>query len=276
MFGLNTEEKVSVMNDYMEEIPSAPKVGDTIEGTIASRDKSSIYIDLSPFGTGIIYGREYIIARDLIKKLHIGDSVTSTIVDVKSKNGYIELSLREVKQAMVWEEVNNAIEAKTPIELPVLDANKGGLLFQWQGLQGFLPASQLSTNHYPRVEDGDKNRILDELRRYIGEKFVVTIIGATQEDGKLVFSEKHSGGEESESKKVESYTVGDVLEGEVTGVVEFGVFVKIEENLEGLVHISELDWALVDDPKKLFSVGDKTKVKVIEIKDGRFHFQSRD
>jgi small subunit ribosomal protein S1 len=269
MFGLKSKEENSLMHKYVEEIPVPPKAGDVIEGTLVSIDKASIYIDLSPFGTGIIYGREFIVARDLIRKLRIGDSVSATIVDTKSKNGYIELSLREVKQAMVWEEVNKAIEEKTPIELPVLDANKGGLLFQWQGLQGFLPASQLSAKHYPRVEDGDKNRILDELRRYIGEKFTVTIIGATQEDGKLVFSEKHSGGEESEIKKVENYKVGDILDGEITGVVEFGVFVKIEENLEGLVHISELDWALVEDPKKLFSIGDKTQVKVIEVKDGK-------
>jgi len=269
MFGLGNEEKVSLMEKYTEEMTAPPKIGDVMEGLIVSRDKSSIYVDLSPFGTGIIYGREYIIARDLIKKLRIGDSVTATIVDTKSKNGYIELSLREVKQAMVWQEVEKAIAEKTPIELPVLDANKGGLLFQWQGLQGFLPASQLTAEHYPRVEDGDKNKILDELRRLVGQKIVVTIIGATQEDGKLVFSEKHSGGEESEIKKTENYKVGDILDGEITGVVEFGVFVKIEDNLEGLVHISELDWALVEDPKKMFTVGDKAKVKVIEVKDGK-------
>jgi small subunit ribosomal protein S1 len=268
MFGIG-EEKDSLMNQYLEEIPNPPKVGDVVEGNIVSMDKASIFIDLSPFGTGIIYGREFIIARDLIKKLHIGDSVTATVVDTKSKTGYIELSLREVKQAMVWEEVEQAIANKTPIELPVLDANKGGLLMQWQGLQGFLPASQLTAEHYPRVEDGDKNRILDELRKFVGQKLSVTIIGATQEDGKLVFSEKHAGGEESEVKKVESYKVDDVLDGEITGVVEFGVFVKIEDNLEGLVHISELDWALVEDPKKMFTVGEKVKVKVIEVKDGK-------
>jgi small subunit ribosomal protein S1 len=269
MFKLNTEEKDSLMDKYLEEIVVPPKVGDVVEGSLVSMDKASIYIDLSPFGTGIIYGREFIVARDLIRKLHIGDSVSATVVDVKSKTGYIELSLREVKQAMVWEEVETAIKEKTPIELPVLDANKGGLLMQWQGLQGFLPASQLTAEHYPRVEDGDKNKILDELRKFVGQKMAVTIIGATQEDGKLIFSEKHIGGEESEVKKVESYEVGDILDGEITGVVEFGVFVKIEENLEGLVHISELDWALVEDPKKMFAVGDKTKVKVIEIKEGK-------
>lgn len=263
------ETKDGVMQSYLADIPNPPVEGDVFEGPVVTVDKSAIYIDLSPFGTGIIYGREFIIARDMIRKLHVGDSVSAKIVDTKSKTGYIELSLREAKQAMVWEEVEAAIKDKTPIELTVQDANKGGLLLSWQGLQGFLPASQLSAEHYPRVSDGDKDRILEELRRLVGQKLTVTIIGATQEDGKLVFSEKHTGGEESETKKVEKYDIGDVLSGTVTGVVEFGVFVKIEDNLEGLVHISELDWSLVEDPKKLFAVGDKVDVKVIDIKNGK-------
>lgn len=259
---------VTLMQEYLTDMPNPPAEGDVIEGPVVSVDKTAIYIDLSPFGTGIIYGREFIIARDMIRKLHVTDSVSAKVVDMKSKTGYIELSLREAKQAMVWEEVEAAIKAKTPIELAIQEANKGGLLLTWQGLQGFLPASQLSAEHYPRVTDGDKDRILEELRRLVGQKLVVTIIGATQDDGKLIFSEKNAG-EEAEVKKVEKYEVGNILSGTITGVVEFGVFVKIEDNLEGLVHISELDWSLVEDPKKLFSIGDKVDVKVIDIKNGK-------
>jgi small subunit ribosomal protein S1 len=265
----NENVKVGAMQAYMADLPNPPQEGDVVEGPVISVDKSAIYIDLSPFGTGIIYGREFIIARDMIRKLHVADTVSAKVVDVKSKNGYIELSLKEAKQAMVWEEVEAAIKDKTPLELTITEANKGGLLLSWQGLQGFLPASQLSAAHYPRVADGDKDRILEELRRLVGTKLVVTIIGATQDDGKLIFSEKHTGGEETEVKKAEKYGLGDVLSGTITGVVEFGVFVKIEDNLEGLVHISELDWSLVEDPKKLFSVGDKVNVKVIDIKNGK-------
>jgi small subunit ribosomal protein S1 len=263
------KEKEGVMQEYLADLPNPPQEGDVVEGPVISVDKSAIYIDLSPFGMGIIYGREFIIARDMIRKLHVADTVSAKVVDVKSKTGYIELSLKEAKQAMVWEEVEQAIKDKTPLELTITDANKGGLLLSWQGLQGFLPASQLSAAHYPRVADGDKDRILEELRRLVGEKITVTIIGATQEDGKLIFSEKNTEHEEAEVKKAEKYEIGDVLSGTITGVVEFGVFVKIEENLEGLVHISELDWSLVEDPKKLFSVGDKVDVKVIDIKNGK-------
>lgn len=261
-------KKSSKMLKLLEKSEAPAEIGELVEGKVVALDKAAIYISLPPFGTGIIYGREYIIARDLVRKIHVGDSVTAKVVDTNNKEGYIELSLKEAKQALIWEEVEKAIADKTPLELTVIDANKGGLLLNWQGLQGFLPASQLKPDHYPRVMDGDKDKILDELRKLVGEKINVTLIGATEDDGKLVFSEKGTGSTEG-SDDVEKYKVGDILDGEVTGTVDFGIFVKIGNDLEGLVHISELDWSLVDDPKKLFGVGDMVKVKVIEVKDGK-------
>lgn len=261
-------KKSTVMTDFFEKVEEPPVVGDLIEGKVVTVDTKAIYIDLPPFGTGIIFGREFIIARDLIRKIHVGDSVTAKVVDINNEDGFIELSLKEAKQAIIWEEIDEAIKKKTPIELTVMDANKGGLLLSWQGVQGFLPASQLKTEHYPRVEDGDKDKILDELRQLVNQKLTVTIIGATENDGKLIFSEK---GAETKAEKetIAKYEVGDVTKGTITGIVDFGVFVKIEEGLEGLVHISELDWSLVEDPKKLFAVGDEVDVKVIEVKDGK-------
>lgn len=261
-------KKPSLMTDFFDKTAEPPKIGDLIEGKVVTVDTKAIYIDLPPFGTGIIFGREFIIARDLIRKIHVGDSVTAKVVDINNEDGFIELSLKEAKQALIWEEIDEAIKKKTPIELTVTDANKGGLLLAWQGVQGFLPASQLKTEHYPRVEDGDKDKILDELRGLVNQKLTVTIIGATKEDGKLIFSEK---GAETKAEKevIAKYEVGDVTKGTITGIVDFGVFVKIEEGLEGLVHISELDWSLVEDPKKLFTVGDPVDVKVIEVKEGK-------
>ncbi|NCS99183.1 S1 RNA-binding domain-containing protein [Candidatus Parcubacteria bacterium] len=266
---MEKELENTLMDNLVAESPNPPKEGDMVEGTVVAIDKSSIYIDLPPFGTGIIYGREYIMARDIVRKIHVGDSVTAKVVDTKNEEGYLELSLKEAKQALIWGEVEEAIKKKTPLELVIQDANKGGLLLNWQGLQGFLPASQLKTEHYPRVTDGDKMKILEELRKLVGEKIVVSVIGATPDDGKLVFSEKDVEKAETTAEEAEKYEVGDVLEGEVTGAVDFGVFVKVNENLEGLVHISELDWSLVEDPRQHVQVGEKVKVKVIEVKDGK-------
>ncbi len=258
----------SVMHKYIEDSKNPPIAGDLIEGSVIAIDGNAMYVDLPPFGTGLIYGREYITARDIIKKSHVGDSVTAKVVDPSGKDGYIELSLKEAKQALIWSEIETAIAEKSALDLLVLEANKGGLILAWQGIRGFLPASQLKSDHYPRVEDGDKDKILTELKKLVGTKLTVLIIGATPKDGKLIFSEKGPG-EEEKSSAAASYSVGDTATGEVTGAVDFGVFIKLKDNLEGLVHISEMDWALVENPKAIYKIGDKIKVKVIEVKEGK-------
>jgi len=262
------QKKQSLMGKLMPDIKNPPSIGDLVEGPVIAVDKAAVYIDLAPYGTGIIYGREFIVAREIIKKINVGDVIAAKIVDTDNDDGYWELSLKEARQAIVWGEADMAIAQKTIFELPVREANKGGLILEWQGILGFLPASQLKPEHYPRVEDGDKDRILDELRKLVGQKIAVAIIGASPKEGKLIFSEKNPEQKEKE-KIVEKYSIGDVLDGEITGIVDFGVFVKVEDGLEGLVHISEMDWALVENPKLLYKVGDKVKVKVIEVKDGK-------
>ena len=139
---------------------------------------------------------------------------------------------------------------------------------EWRKVKGFLPASQLKVGHYPRVEGGDKDKILDELRKFQGTSLAVTIIAIDPKEEKIIFSEK--GTESEELKEITSkYEVGQVIEGDITGVVDFGIFIKLEDGLEGLCHLSELDWSLVQDPNELFKVGDKVKAKIIGIEAGR-------
>lgn len=261
-------KKEGVMDKIINASQTPPSIDDVVEGTVLGIEKSRVYIDIPPFGTGIIYGREYINARDIIKKINVGDSVAGKVVSVSNKDGYIEISLKEARQALIWSEAEDAIRDKKIFELPILEANKGGLIIAWQGISGFLPASQLKTEHYPRVADGDKDRILEELKKLVGQKISVAIIGASPKEGKLIFSEKNP---EQKNKDyiIGKYALNDEVTGEVTGMVDFGVFVKLEEGLEGLVHISEIDWALVENPKLLFHIGEKVKVKIIEIKEGK-------
>ena len=257
------------MASLVDSIPTPPKTGDLIEGTIIALVRGRLYVDLPPFGTGLIYGREYLNAADILRKSNPGDIITAKVVDPAGREGYIELSLKEARQAAIWSEAEQAIVAQTIYHVTVEEANKGGLMLSWQGIPGFLPASQLAKEHYPRVSDGDKDKILVELAKLVGHSIPVRIITADAKEGKLIFSERTVNEEEEKASLIDKYQVGDVAEGEVTGVVDFGVFVKIEQGLEGLVHISELDWGLVEDPRTLFKVGDKVNVKVIEIKDGK-------
>ena len=262
------KQNEKLMTRLMSSVKSPPALGDLIDGTVIASVKGKVFVDLPPWGTGLIYGREYQNARDVIKKINPGDKVAAKIVDFENPDGYIELSLKEARQALIWNEAEAAIREKKVFELPVKEANKGGIILEWQGIAGFLPASQLKADHYPRVPDGDKEKIYEELKKLVGEKLQVTIISAIPKEGKLIFSEKSTTEKERE-KIIGKYNVGDEREGDVTGLVDFGAFVKLEEGLEGLVHISELDWALVEDPRRLYKAGDKVRVKIIEIKDGK-------
>lgn len=256
------------MQSILDTVPVGPELDQLVEGPVISIQKSSVFVDLKPFGTGIIYGREFINAKDIIKKVSLGDIIKAKVVDKENEDGYVELSLKEAKQALIWNEAENLISSKTPVTIVVKEANKGGLILEWNGIAGFLPASQLKAEHYPRVEDSDKDKILKELKKLVGEKLSVTIISALPKEGKLIFSEKE-GTEGDRKEVVGKYNLGDEIECDVAGIVDFGIFLKVEDGLEGLVHISEIDWGLVEDPRTMFKLGQKVKAKIIEIKDNK-------
>lgn len=267
----HTEEIVEenlVLKEILEQSVNKPEIESIVEGPVIAIEKSRVFVDLAPYGTGIIYGKEFINAKDIIKKINLGDNIKAKVVEVENEDGYTELSLKEAKQALIWSEAERAIKAKTVMELEIKDANKGGLILEWQGISGFLPASQLKTDHYPRVLDSDKDKILKELKKLIGKKISVMIISTLPKEGKLIFSEKDNNPDEKK-EILNKYNVGDDIECTIAGIVDFGVFLKLEDGLEGLVHISELDWGLVEDPRSMFKVGEKIHARVIEIKEGK-------
>lgn len=256
------------LSKALEESSFAIHEGSLVEGVVIEIKKAAVYVDLGVYGTGVIFGREYINARDVIKNIRVGDIIKAKVVEVQNAEGYSELSLKEARQALVWKEAEEAMKKQEVLELPIKEANKGGLIIEWRGIAGFLPASQLKPEHYPRVEGSDKDKILRELKKFVGEKLSVIIISIDPQEDKLVFSEKATNQDERK-EIVDKYSVGDDLDCEVAGVVDFGIFLKIEDGLEGLVHISEIDWGLIEDPRKLFKIGDKVKARIIEIKDGK-------
>lgn len=260
------ETKADILNKDSDS--NIPMVNDLAEGSVIGQDGSMLFIDLSPFRTGVIYGREFNNAKEIIKSLKLNDKITAKVLEVENENGYVSLSLKEAKQEIVWREAEEIRKEKACLSIPIVGANKGGLILEWKGIQGFLPASHLKVEHYPRIQDGDKDKIEEELKKLIGEKIKVTVLSINQKENKLIFSEKS--GENEEIKEIVSkYKIGDIVEGEVTGVVDFGIFVKIVDNLEGLVHISELDWALIENPADIFKVGQKVKTQIINIVDGK-------
>ena len=246
------------------EFLNVPKVGEIVEGTAIEKRGAKLFIDLGNRGVGIVYGLEYYEAQDLIRNIEVGDRVTAKVIELDNDEGYIELSLREAGREKKWRDLKEKTQLGTTLNIVVKDANRGGLILEHEGVRGFLPVSQLSMKHYPRVENGDKERIFAELQKFVGQELKVKILDANPYEEKLIFSER--GGDSDEIReKLAKYNVGDTVEGEITGVVSFGAFMKFGDGLEGLIHISEIDWQLIEDPKAVLKVGEKKEAKIIDI-----------
>lgn len=243
------------------------KAGDMVEGSLLSLGKNEAYIDLEGYGLGVVRGRELYDDQASLSVLKPGDKIFASVVEPENKEGLVELSLRQAGQERVWQTLKEKMESKEVMRTKILEANKGGLMVEVNGVTGFLPVSQLSMEHYPRVEDGDKSKILEVLKSYVGQSFDVQVITADSGEEKLIVSEK-AVHEEELGKRLSQLKIGQVVEGTITGVVDFGAFVKFGE-LEGLVHISELAWQRIENPKEIIKVGDQIKAKVISIDKGR-------
>ncbi len=241
-----------------------PKVGDVLEGSILSVGKNEVFVDIEGIGLGVVRGRELFDDAIRLSTMHVGDKVMAQVLEPENKDGNIELSFRAAGQERVWQTLADRMKSREIIQTKILEANKGGLMVEVNGVMGFLPVSQLSSEHYPRVEEGDKNKILEILKSYVGSNFDVQIITADPQDEKLIVSEK-AVGEEAMRAKMGKLQLGQIVEGEISGIVDFGVFLKFGEGLEGLVHISELAWNRIDHPKDLYKVGQKVQAQVISM-----------
>lgn len=239
------------------------KVGDVIDGVITSVRKHEVWLDLGANGVGVVMRRE--IGHG--QKLEEGDSVTTSVVDPEMDEGYALLSMKRAVKDRGWDELQRVFEAGEIIEVTPYDANRGGLLVEMEGIRGFLPVSQLAAGHYPRVSGADKDEILQKLNALTGQALRVRVLDVSRKDNKLIFSEKEATKDDMQSRFAE-LKVGDQVEGIVTGVIDFGAFVNVD-GIEGLVHISEISWERVEDPREYVKNGQTIKAKIIAIDKDR-------
>lgn len=268
------DEKLGLMKDLVSKTSfNIPKIGDVIEARVIAIKPQAIYLDLENFKTGIILGKEIKENPQEFKNIKPGDSISVKVTSLENEDGYLETSLLKAGEERNWQILKEKMEKGEIIGANVLKANKGGLMIEVYGIEAFMPVSQLSSSHYPRVEGGDKQKILQALNQLIGKTIKLKIIDLDPREKKLIASERAA--EEKKLKKaLEKYKVGDVIEGKITGVVDFGVFVKFND-LEGLIHISEIDWQIIDDPADFFKVGDKAKAKIVEIEDDKVSLSTK-
>ena len=280
---INNNQNIIMLKDKetdkkAKEISPVPGVGSIVEGKVVARDRSSLFIDLGNQGTGIIYGKEFYGAKETIKGLNIGDTVFAKIVEMENEEGYRELSMMDATKDMNWTNLQALKDSQETVKVKITGVNKGGLLTSLNGMQAFLPVSQLSPENYPRVADADKAKILKELQKFIGKTLEVKVLDLLAEENKLILSEKAKT-EQKLKEILKNYNKGDIIEGKITGIADFGAFIKFPlsvindpqnpdnqgKEIEGLIHISELDWQLVQNPAEVVKVGEEVKAQIINI-----------
>lgn len=237
--------------------------GAVVEGVVSSVRKHEVWIDLGAQGVGVVMRRE--IGHG--QKLEEGQSVTVSVIDPEMDEGYALLSMKRAVKDRGWDELQAIFDEHKTIEVTPYDANRGGLLVELEGIRGFLPVSQLAAGHYPRVSGADKDEILQKLNALTEKPLRVRILDVSRKDNKLIFSEKEAVKEDMQARFAE-LKLGDEVEGVVTGVIDFGAFVNVD-GIEGLIHISEISWERVDNPRNYVKVGETVKAKIIGIDKDR-------
>ncbi|MDD5110020.1 MAG: S1 RNA-binding domain-containing protein [Patescibacteria group bacterium] len=256
------------------ELIKVPKVGDLIKGKVIAVSNSEVRLDIDGLTTGVVRGREFFDESDQYRGIAVGDEVEATVTELENENGEMELSFRFAGHQRAWGNLAQLQHDGAPIEVVIAEANKGGLMARVGGILGFLPVSQLSPEHYPRVPGGDKAKIFERLRELAGQRLTVKVFDVNEEEGKLILSEK-AAWEEKQKDVISRYRVGDTVTGKVTAVTTFGVFLEFGEHLEGLIHISELAWQRIEHPSDLFTIGQEMSAKIINIQGSKIFLSAK-
>lgn len=239
------------------------KAGDMVDGKVLSVKKHEVWIDLSPFGIGVVMQKDL----EGAGSLEVGQDISINVIDPEMDEGYALLSMKRVEKDRGWDQLQRVYDNSEIIQVTSYDANRGGLLVELEGVRGFLPVSQLAAGHYPRVVGADKDEILQKLNQLNNKPISVKIIDISRKDNKLIFSEKEAV-KDNMQDRFAKLKVGDIVDGVVTGVIDFGAFVNVD-GIEGLIHISEISWERVEDPRKYIKVGQEVKAKIIAIDKDR-------
>ena len=241
-----------------------PKIGTVIEGDIISVSKNFVLIDLDALGTGVVYPSEFYDNTDLQRSLKPSTHVAAIVLSLEDEMGHRELSLKRAQMTTAWQDIKNKKDSGEIITTKIINLNKGGLIVEINGIQGFLPLSQLSAEHYPKIDGGDTTKIVQALQKLRNTSIQVKIIDFLEEENRLIVSEKAINDEQLK-EEIAKLKVGDIIKGEVTDVTDFGAFVKIGNAIEGLIHISEIDWKLIDNPRDFLSSGQAVEAKIVNI-----------
>lgn len=259
--------KQITMQDLLEKAGDEIKIlepGDIVEGEVLAVTKTGIWLDLGPYGTGLVVGIE-VTDPKIREELKVGDKLSASVIEQEFDNGEVLLSLKKATKERAWDRLIRLREEGEPIVVRPYEANKGGLMIEVDGVRGFLPVSQLSTEHYPRVTD--KDEILAKLNQLVKKSLSVGVLDVDKKENKVIFSEKIAKKDQIE-EQLKKFKIGEKVKGKVTGAADFGVFLNID-GIEGMVHISEIAWDKVENPLDYVKIGEEKEVQIIGIESDR-------
>lgn len=253
------------MKDYEKELNESMKKieeGDILTGTVVSVDEKEVILDLKYYAEGVIPAEDY--TREpgfnLKEEVHPGDEVSATVIRKDDGNGNILLSRVEAADVLAWEKIREYKESGEALDVTVKGITNAGVIAYVEGIRGFIPASRLSLGY---VEDTEE---------YLNRQIRVQVIEFDKDSKKLILSAREllrEQAEEERKKKISNVQVGLVTEGTVESLQPYGAFVDLGNGLSGLVHISKICEKRIKKPSEVLSVGDRVKVKVTAVKDGK-------
>lgn len=257
-------EKEETMADYEAEIAASMKPiheGDIMTGTVIGISETEITLDFGSFTDGIIRLED---ASDdpnfTFRDVEMGQTISATVIRRDDGRGHILLSMKEAAAVLGWERLTQLLKDQSNIKVKISEAVKSGVVAYVEGIRGFIPASKLSLGY---VENPDE---------WVGKEIEVRVITADPEDQKLVLSAKEILREkeaENRKQRVSNVEVGLVTEGTVESLMPYGAFIDLGNDLSGLVHISQICDKRIKHPGAVLKEGQKVKVKVIAVKDGK-------
>lgn len=259
------DEHVETMDDYKEELEASFKQiheGDIMTGTVIGVSETAITLDLKFYTDGIIRLEDFTSDPNfnLAEDVHVGDEISATVLRRDDGEGHILLSAKEANEVLAWDKLRRYKEENTDLTVKIGGVVKSGVVAYLEGIRGFIPASKLSLSY---VED------LDE---WLGREIQVRVITADEDDNHLVLSAREILREKADQErkaKISNVEIGLVTEGTVESIQPYGAFIDLGNGLSGLVHVSQISEKRIKTPAAVLKVGDKVKVKVINVKEGK-------
>lgn len=237
-----------------------PRSGQLVSGTIVKKEPDYLLVDIGAKRDAVIPARDLgMVSDEIIEDLKVGDEIQVVVLRPAIGDNDLLVSLNKGIQKGDWITAQEYYDSGGILELEVIGHNRGGLLVQFESIRGFLPHSQV-----PELQRARDHTTAQSVKsKLVGEKMKMKIIEINPSRNRLIFSVQ-AAMEKQRVERLQELEVGQIVEGPVVNIVDFGAFINLGA-IDGLIHISELDWQRIDHPSEILSAGEVVEAKVLEV-----------